>query len=234
MSVFDWLTTRLPKPQRGPRGLAWVGVVAAGFDGIVSNAKLAAKLDLPAHTLDEALPYVGADRVITRAPGESLDAYRERLAGAWESWGWVGTRYGIARAVGLLGVGTPQVATVRDFTPLGWPLATRWAFARLLWVGRASWGTARWGTFKWGAARDEALDALTDAEARAMLRPVLRQWLGARDRVLDVTISRGGNLWGRIRWGGSFAWGTPGPSRRIGPARWGAARWGDFTWGAFL
>lgn len=232
MSVLDWLTTRLPKPARGPRGLAWVGVVAGRVDELVTNARTSAKLDLPAHTLDEALPYVGADRVIARAPGEDLDAYRARLAGAWESWSWVGTRYGIARAVGLLDVGTPQVDTVRRIPPTGWPLATRWAFIRLTFPGRAAWG-ARWGTFKWGARILFPIEDMSDAEARALLRPVLRQWIGSRDRVLDVTISTGGNLWGRIRWG-RFRWGVPGPSRRLGPARWGTMRWGDFTWGAFL
>ena len=34
-------------------------------------------------------------------------AWRERIRGAWESWSWLGTRYGIGQAVGLLGYGTP-------------------------------------------------------------------------------------------------------------------------------
>lgn len=232
MSVLDWLTTRLPKPARGPRGTALLGVLAANLDGLAARAKVAAKLDLPGETLDEALTYIGADRVIERAPGESLDAYRARLSGAWESWGWVSTRYGIAHAVGLLGLGMPQVFTVRRVAPAGWP-STKWAVIRLVFPGRSAWGAARWGAFAWGARRVEGIESLSDEDIRARLRPVLRQWIGARDRVLDVTLGRGGALWGRVRWG-LFAWGTPGPSRHIGPSRWGAARWGRFTWRAFL
>lgn len=229
--MLEWLTTRLPKPSRGARGLALVGVIASRLDELVTRAKVAAKLDLPSETLDEALPYVGRDRVILRVPGEGLDSYRARVAGAWEEWSWQGTRYGIGYAVGLLGYGRPVVVTVRDYIIPGWP-SSKWAVYRLLYTGRASWGAVRWGAFAWGARERQAIEDIPTEVLRAQLRPILRQWIGARDRVLDITIAGGAPLWGRIRWG-AFTWGSPGPSRRIGPSQWGRARWGAFTWGGF-
>lgn len=231
MAFFSWLLDRLPGPNRGPKGEAFVTVVARHLDDAVVRVRAAAKLDLPADAPDDALERIGQDRVIARVPGESLDAYRARLVGAWESWSWQGTGYGIAVAVGLLGYGTPLVITVRDYIIPGWP-ARQWAVLRLLFTGRASWGGARWGAFAWGARLVQPIEALTDAEIRAQLVPVLRQWINSRDRVRDVIIASGAPLWGRVRWG-AFTWGSPGPSRRLGPAPWGTARWGRFTWGGF-
>lgn len=232
MAFFDWLFDKLlPPPNRGPRAEALVVVIARRMDEAIERAKITAKLDLPSETLDDALPYVGRDRQIERMPLEDLSVYRGRLAGAWETWSWQGTRYGTARTLGLFGYGRPVVLTVRDYIMPAWP-ARQWAVLRILFTGRATWGTVSWGGFAWGSRHVQPIEAIDTAVIRKQFRPVLRKWIGARDRVREIIIANGAPLWGRVRWG-QFVWGSPGPSRRIGPPRWGTARWGAFTWGGF-
>jgi len=233
VAFFDWLFTKLlAPPNRGPRGEALSTVVARRFDDAVARARAAAKLDLPSEAPDDALPYSGRDRQIERMPGEDLDVYRRRIEAAWVTWSWQGTRYGTAYTVGLFGYGRPVVLTVRDYIIPGWP-ARQWAVLRLLWTGRATWGSGQWGGFQWGGPRQfQPIELVDTATLRSQLRPVLRKWIGGRDRVRELIIANGAPLWGRVRWGG-FQWGSNGPSRRIGPPRWGTARWGAFTWGGF-
>ncbi len=232
MSTYrDWQPTLHPTALRGTWGTAWAASLGAEKDALLSLAKEAVTARLIGAAPSDALDLIGADRDLERGRSEGDASWRDRIAGAWESWSWLGTRYGIGAAVGLLGYGHPAVISWRS---LPWDTnATRWARLRIAFRGRASWVGTPWGSWAWGARVVQPIETADAATARAQLRRVLRKWINARDRVEVVQIDRGGFLWGRFRWGAApysttvaTYWGAP---------AWGSseAAWGRFAWGAF-
>lgn len=228
----------MPGALRGPYGLAWAKAQGTLKDQLVVRARQSVYAGVAVdpegrgrEAPADALARLGADVGIDRAPSEEDTSYRARIAAAWESWSWVGTRYGITEAVGLLGVGLPAVIAWRD---LPWDAnATRWARLRIAFRGRAAWVGAPWGTWKWGELAPQPIEDADPATVRVQLRRILRQWINARDRVEVVQIDRGGLLWGRFPWGGGSYSSTI--ATYWGPPAWGSseATWGRFPWGAF-
>lgn len=236
MSTYrEWQPSLHPTTLQGRWGTAYGAALGTEKDRLLGLAKEAVTVrGLPEDDLS-ALTAGGADRAIPRLAGEGLDSYRDRLRGAWESWSWAGTPYGTALAVGLLGYGTPVVRPVRYWQPN----TTRpWAMIRVVFTGRLTWGCFTWGTVtsdgpRWGSRFKQPAEDATTATLRAQLRPLLRQWISARDRVESVRIAYGSALWGRRRWG-LFAWGEGTTSSVVLSAPpWGTGIFGAFTWGAF-
>ena len=221
----------MPAGLAGPYGIAWATGQGAAKDQLVTEAKDAVKARFLDLAPVDALPRIAADRVIEIVDGESSASWRARLVAAWESWSWLGTRYGIGLAVGLLGYGHPAVLSWRAL-----PWDTRsdlWARLRVIYTGRASWTGTPWGSWAWGSRLVEPIESADPTVARPRLRRVLRQWINARDRVYTVNVAAGHALWGRFVWGGgAYATGT---QTIWGPPPWGSteARWGAFVWGVF-
>ncbi len=227
----------LPAPLRGPNGTAWSAGLGATKDTIVERAKDAVEAGLVVDAPADALPGLGRDARVDRAPGEAEDSWRDRIRGAWESWRWVGTRYGIGRAVFLLGYGWPAIWTQRELPRP--ELAASWARMTLVFTGRETWGAeAAWGAFDWAARLVQPIEGALTAETRTQLRYVLRTWINARDHVTSVVIAFGATLWGLGVWG-EFTWGDGDaePEEWFAPA-WGSdeATWGGdlFAWGYFI
>lgn len=229
----------LPGPFGADGGASTAAMEGAAKDALLARTKSSVYAGLVAdpdgrgrEAPADGLPRLGLDADIERVPGESDTAYRARVEGAWESWSWAGTEYGVMHAVGLLGLGHPAVISWRA---LPWDTnATRWARLRIAFRGFASWTGAPWGSWAWGARVVEPIETADPATSRKALRRVLRKWINARDRVEVVQIDRGGLLWGRFPWGGA-TW-TTSTTTTWGPPAWGAtgeAVYGAFTWGAF-
>jgi hypothetical protein len=231
----EWQPSLHPTPLAGRWGAAWGAGLGTEKDRVLGLAREAVTVrGFPADD-SGALDRAGSDRGIPRLSGEALASYRARLAGAWESWSWAGTSYGVALAVGLLGYGTPVVRPVRYWHP---GTSRPWAMIRVVYTGRLTWGCWRWGTTtsdgpRWGSRFKQGAEDVSSSTLRAQLRPLLRQWIGARDRVESVRIAWGSILWGRARWG-AFAWGSgTAPSTVLSAPPWGTSTFGAFTWGAF-
>lgn len=195
MGFAEWLLSRLPGPNRGPRGSALVTIVAGRFDELVERAKAAAKADLPSEAPDDALEYIGEDRVIERMPLEDLDVYRARLAGAWEAWSWACTWRGIASPIILAGLGAPTLLTQRQLPrpprPEWWSRFTVLFTGRFVWDGGLTWdGEAAWDSRVVAPIETMDIDA-----ARDRLRHLIRPWKSAHDRVTSAIIARGAWLW---------------------------------------
>lgn len=220
-----------PTALRGPYGEAWGSALGAQKDALVDDAKAAVRVRFVPDAPSDGLARLAADRGIARVSGEAVEAWRARLVGAWESWSWLGTRYGIAASVGLLGYGTPSVWAWRT---LPWDTnTTRWARLRVAFTGFSTWGAFRWGAASWGSRMVQPVESVDAATLRAQLTPMLRQWINARDRVEAVTINRGNALWGRFLWGERAH--AAAVSTTFGPPAWGSseARWGAFAYGVF-
>jgi hypothetical protein len=221
-----------PGPLRGTNGLAWGQGLGATKDTLVERAKDAVEAGLVVDAPSDALAGLGRDARVDRAPDEGDDSWRARIRGAWDAWTWAGNRYGITRAVTLLGYGAPAVVTHREL-----PIDTddaRWSRLRVIYAGRTVWGPAPWGSWAWGARVVQGIETATPSVVRPQLRSVLRTWINGRDRVHSVIVAFGNPLWGRLVWG-RFVWGATTPQLTWGPPAWGSseARWGAFTWGAF-
>jgi hypothetical protein len=247
MAFFDWLLDRLPPPNRGPRGEALVTVLARRLDEAVERLKVAAKADLPPEAPDDALPYLGDDRVIERLPGEDLDAYRVRLSAAWETWSWACTRRGLWRALVDVGLRGVTFWTAAESLWDAWCPTPLWARFRVVSTGRVAWGENLWGASTWGAMASGAIQPSrwgagtwggtcwgldVDAGFRPRLLASLAKWKSARDRVHSVTFTFGANVWGASRWGATVWGGGTAPPVHITRRNvWGGVRWGEVPWG---
>ena len=212
MNTFaGYMQALLVGPLAGPWGRALVRTIGTALDAAADAMGDAGLLVGPLDAQDDALPVLGTARRITRAPGESMDSYRARLFGAWESWSLATTRDGIATSVGLLGYGVPVVWPYRNLPIDG--DATRWARLSVLFRGLPTWDTgARWDGLSdvWDDPRSkDAIETADPLAARPQLRRVLRQWIGARDIVDRVVIGYGSLLWDvDAVWDGEDVWDT--------------------------
>ena len=197
-----------PGPLRGEAGEAWAGGLGSIKDHVVADAKDAVKARFVDIAPTDALPRLAADRKIDRAPDEAADSWRERIRGAWESWSWLGTRYGITRSVGLLGYGYPSVWPYREFHVDS--DTDRWARVIVVFRGLHAWdaGSVWDGDDVWDDDRAaDAIEAADPLTVRPQLRAVLRQWINARDVVDRVVIAFGSLLWDLDSlWDGDDVW----------------------------
>lgn len=195
-------------PLRGTWGQAWAGAHGALKDALVERARQAVLAGAITRTPADGLARLGADADLERVPSESGDAWRDRIAGAWESWSWAGTPYGITLSVGLLGYGYPSVWSYRQLPPDS--NVTRWARVLVYFRGLPAWDAGGiWdGEGVWDDARDaDAIEAFSADTVRPQLRRVLRQWVNARDVVDRVVIAFGSLLWDLDSlWDGEDLW----------------------------
>jgi hypothetical protein len=211
-----------PTFLRGVWGRAWGAAEGAAYDAVLAAAKAAVKVGFVLDAPASALSYLSADVGIARARSEGADSWRARIVGAWESWSWLGTRYGIGYAVGLLGLGTPSVFAYRELAPD--TDATRWARVYIVFRGLPAWDAgAVWdGDDTWDSERSADAIETADAEtARPQLRQVVRQWINARDVCECVTVAFGGLLWDLdALWDGDDVW-----DAGDGETVWSAPEW---------
>ena len=188
-------------PLQGRWGRAWALSVGASKDVTVERARQAALAGAVSRAPDDALVYLGADVALERLPGEPDARYRTRIAGAWETWVWAGTRTGLLNVFALLGGGAFNVrlATAHDLGRSPW--AQWFAFLDSAFnPGLRPWDTAStWGTGVWGSFA-------TRATVRS-LRRELRRFSNARDRGWVISLLSSPGVWGAPGVWGTGTWG---------------------------
>lgn len=167
------------QPLQGRWARAWGRSLGAEKDITVERARQAVLAGAVTRCPADALPLLGADAQLEQLPGELDAAYRTRIAGAWDTWPWAGTRTGLLTVATQLGYPGAVLLTAAEW---GVPLAsTLWARWWLLvaptdhaFLAEDAWGTGTWGDGgTWGS------DA-TEAEV-ALHRRAFRQFTNARD-----------------------------------------------------
>ena len=167
------------QPLQGRWARAWGRSLGAEKDTTVERARQAVLAGAVTRAPSDALVMLGADVSLEQLPGETSTAYRTRIAGAWDTWPWAGTRTGLLTVATQLSYGTIVLVTAAEW---GVPLAsTLWARWWLL-VDPTAHGFAAedaWGTGTWGDGGTWGSDA-TVAEV-ALHRRAFRQFTNARD-----------------------------------------------------
>lgn len=79
----------------GPNGRAVAGATGRAQDAELVKLRDAVRMRAPLEAPSDALPYLGRDRMLLQAPGESSSAYAARLDNAHNIWYWAGARDGI-------------------------------------------------------------------------------------------------------------------------------------------
>lgn len=231
ITLTQLLYKKTPPWLLGPWGIKWVNVLGGKADDLLTWAKDGVKARFVLECPDDALPAIGYERMIERAPGESYDNWRQRLWGAWETWKWAGTDRGIYNALGLLGwTISPWVYESLYSWPINWPTsglvwilpASSWGgdcpdgdndpthFARF-WVvadgyamGYRTDGTwADTGTWDDGGAWDFS-DATT-AEEVARWKQVIRKWKHSGTTCPEILMVLSDGGWADI-WAPLGAW----------------------------
>ncbi len=115
----DWLRDRAPPWfQDAPVGpeIEAYGALADEHLEYVATALRARYAELGP---EDGLNLLGAERNFVRYPAESLDAFRQRIIGAWEFWQWAGTEYGLGLALSQLGYNS-AIVPVRNYDNTRW------------------------------------------------------------------------------------------------------------------
>jgi len=115
----DWLRDRAPPWfQDAPVGpeIEAYGALADEHLEYVATALRARYAELAP---EDALNLLGAERNFVRYPAESLDAFRQRVIGAWDFWVWAGTEYGMGLALSQLGYNS-AIVPVRNYDNTRW------------------------------------------------------------------------------------------------------------------
>ena len=203
----DYQPGLYPTALAGPYGTAWGSSQGTMKDRVITLAIDAVDAGLVLRCTDDALPMLGADVSLEQLPGETSTAYRTRIAGAWDTWPWAGTRTGLETVFTLLGL-TVRLATAAELGRTPW--AQWWAFASATGWIRRTWktGSEFWGSGVWGstATRDDV----------RRIRRFARQFSNARDRGWVVILQSSPGVWGApSTWGAPGVWGARNPRWRV-------------------
>ena len=105
-----YLQALVPTAFQDAVGQAFVGALASGIDSAADRLAQSVKAKLSGLSPADALAAVGAERIIERGPSESDAVYSARLQGAWDTWPWAGTPYGLLNS--FKGLGYPNTGVV--------------------------------------------------------------------------------------------------------------------------
>lgn len=199
----EWeLKTLFPGWMQGALGGGLALALGHMKDAFAQTARQAVKARFPLLAPADALPSIGADRMLERMPPESEADYRQRLVDAWDAWAKGGTPEGITDAIDLTGLCTSAVYNTFqiDLGPGSWA-----RFVVVLsghsWSSDGVWGDPPpWGDGgTWGTT---ALASEVD-----LIRRQVAKWKGAHALCLGIIVPLSGELWG-IPLGG--LWSDPG------------------------
>lgn len=98
-----YMPASAPSWLQGPNGTAFLGALGMILDDVVTDQKAAAKQGLPGACFPDALPLIGAERLLDRSPVDTDAQYAMRLSEAFAIWPFAGSAYSILTALAVDG-----------------------------------------------------------------------------------------------------------------------------------
>lgn len=237
MSYETFQPSLHPTGLHGAWGGRWGAALGREKDALLPVAKDAVKGRCLSIASDDALPYIGRDRVIPSLPGEPAKDYRDRLLAAWSTWSRATTELGLREAIVLAGYGGPTFYTERQLhrppRPDWWSRFTLVFSGRFVWDGGIPWDASAPWDGRWVAP----IESLSEADIRVGLRTILSTWKSAHDRVTSVVIGRGAWLWDTgDTWDSGVTWDAGDGWSELAAEPWDSgARWDSgWCWDYFL
>lgn len=132
----------------------------------------------------DALDDHGADRQIARAPGEGLEAFRQRLLQAWDAWALAGTGAGILLQLEPAGITSATIVEGASADP---SVPSTWA----TWYVRVHEPHPFVAPFLWGAGRDWGDGWLWGFGAPDVIeyaRAIVRKWRPAHAHSTGIVV----------------------------------------------
>lgn len=206
-----------------PDAEAWQGVMGAMLDDQLDRLEQARAVRYPTVPTGgtyacptDALYYLAAERGLERVPGESEDAWRERLRDAWNIWRESGSADGHTHEFGWSNLHNAVVMQrERLSTPPSVGSAYVRAFASQVWAQfdiliqqphpwvERTWGSGTWGSGTWGSS-------MTEVEADYFRRQLRDHSSGhSTCTYMHVSFTQE-RIWGPNNWGDGGTWGGNG------------------------
>lgn len=202
----EYLVALAPRWLRTPTAEALARSIGTQLDALEQGARDAIKAAFVEVCPEDAIAFHAAARRLEPYPGESLSAWRARVAAAWDSLYYLGTAQGIQIAFAAMGW-TATVYGSHDSAPpwwgAAWPPAPRnprpawwsgaWPVAHgdtqwmsRFWVvleapGPWGWEVARsWGADVWGSGWLWGLDKAREVDVQ-LVRRIVERWRPANE-----------------------------------------------------
>lgn len=177
----------------GKYGEAWGIVMGLFADAHAEGAREAVVQRFVRLCAADALDEHGEERQILRAPGEDVEAFRQRLILAWDAWEKAGTPGGILEQLVPVGIENAEViegVSIDPSTPSSW---AKWylrvhephPFTPPILYGAAPAGSGR--DYDSGA-----LYGFGDAAALEYVRAVVRKWNAAHAQCTGIVVELSG------------------------------------------
>jgi hypothetical protein len=217
--TFRELMVQLEPPWlQSAAGKAWARANGDMKDSLVARVKEAVKARFAQFSPEDALNLLGVERQLPRGISIDTATYRDQLIGAWDSWPWAGTAYGVLNALRDAGYPGTQLqiakgwrysldattqALVKTFLNPG--LVDPYWSSFFVYFPSASF-PARWSGTPPASNSDEA----------QFIIALVKRWKSGHARFDSVVFNMGGPIWGVSTWG-SFNWGGTAPVVWSGP-----------------
>ena len=159
---------------------------------------------------NDALPSVGTERDIPKAPAETNPQYRARLLDAWRLWEQAATQPFAANALAPFGVDPGSVLLIPDYAWNPDPASTHWSRWWLVLSPPLPWTLAIWGGIppgNWGQGAWTWGTNAPQEDIFAIIR-FLCKWKSAHEIGVEVILDFGGHVWGVGTWGAPRTWGS--------------------------
>lgn len=213
-STFTQWLLGLPIPwlTGGTHGQAEARAWGGYTDEVIAKLKSAAKCSLITAAPSDAVPHIGSERGIIQGAGESDDAYRARVAKAWETWGIAGTAYAVLLGLRFLD-GTAPATSNAVITNNGIIYTLDGSDGLVITdagINPAMSGSPPWWTM------DDVTDfgsrfvvilsydpASIDADRINRVRQEINRWKAARATCMQIIALTSGRVWGypKTTWG---------------------------------
>jgi hypothetical protein len=205
---LDYEVGLAPPYLQGFWGRRWLGAFGYLKDTIIDGCKQAIKARFVKIAPEDAVPFIGAERGIERAPNEAFGSYKTRVENAWDIWLHAGSSEAHVNALSAFGVSRSAVWVFNTHSGFAWDSNTYWS---RLWIvitaGGHPWTQELWND---GGIWDDTgtWDTTATVGEVAAIRRAVRQFKSGQTYPVALFVALSGDVWGPGFWDEPGTWDT--------------------------